>query len=138
MNRIVEKFAQLKRAGKKGFIVYIGAGDPNLDATRELALAFDKAGVDVLELGVPFSDPLADGLVNQLAAQRGLESGTTPPKVLETVAAIRKRIANSDCSLYLFQPDPQIGAEKFIRDAAQRGRGWLARARFAAGGIGQL
>ena len=80
MNRIEERFARLKREGKKGFIVYIGAGDPNLDATRRLALAFDRAGVDVLELGVPFSDPLADGLVNQLAAQRGLESGTTPPK----------------------------------------------------------
>ncbi|HEX7571424.1 MAG TPA: tryptophan synthase subunit alpha, partial [Verrucomicrobiae bacterium] len=90
MNRIVEKFAALKRAGKKGFIVYIGAGDPNLAATRDLALAFDKAGVDILELGVPFSDPLADGVVNQLAAQRGLESGTTPPKLLETVAAIRR------------------------------------------------
>src|SRR6266700_879280 len=91
MNRIIAKFAQLKSAGKKGFIVYIGAGDPNLEATRQLALAFDQSGVDVLELGVPFSDPLADGLVNQLAAQRGLESGTTPPKVLETVAAIRQQ-----------------------------------------------
>src|SRR6188768_1171125 len=90
MNRIVERFARLKREGKKAFIVYIGAGDPNLEATRQLTLAFDRAGVDVVELGVPFSDPLADGLVNQLAAQRGLESGTTPPKVLETVAAIRK------------------------------------------------
>src|SRR5882762_7167773 len=90
MNRIVERFARLKREGQKGFIVYIGAGDPNLEATRQLALAFDKLLVDVLELGVPFSDPLADGLVNQLAAQRGLESGTTPPKVLATVAAIRR------------------------------------------------
>src|SRR6476619_7445427 len=90
MNRFVLRFARLKRDGKKGFIVYIGAGDPNLEVTRELALEFDGAGVDVLELGVPFSDPLADGLVNQLAAQRGLESGTTPPKVLQTVAAIRK------------------------------------------------
>src|ERR1039457_3004771 len=90
MNRIVERFAQLKRAGQKGFIVYIGAGDPDLEATRRLALAFDQAGVDVLELGVPFSDPLADGLVNQLAAQRGLESGTTPPKLLATIAAIRQ------------------------------------------------
>ena len=54
MNRIVEKFAQLKKAGKKGFVVYIGAGDPNLEATRQLALAFDQAGVDILELGVPF------------------------------------------------------------------------------------
>src|SRR5215510_2543587 len=89
MNRIVERLARLKLAGQKGFVVYIGVGDPNLETTRELALAFDRIGVDVLELGVPFSDPLADGLVNQLAAQRGLESGTTPPKVFETVAAIR-------------------------------------------------
>src|ERR1022692_1526597 len=91
MNRIVGKFAALKRDRKKSFIVYIGAGDPNLDATRELAVAFDGAGVDVLELGVPFSDPLADGLVNQLAAQRGLASGTTPVKVLQTVGAIRQK-----------------------------------------------
>src|SRR4030081_4029762 len=90
MNRIVERFLRLKKEGKKGFIVYIGAGDPNLGATRQLAFAFDQLGVDVLELGVPFSDPLADGLVNQLAAQRGLESGATPPKVIETVRAIRQ------------------------------------------------
>lgn len=90
MNRITARFNRLKTDGQKGLVVYIGAGDPDLEATRQLALAFDKVGVDVLELGVPFSDPLADGLVNQLAAQRGLESGTTPPKVLETVAAIRK------------------------------------------------
>src|SRR5258708_39876764 len=90
MNRIEERFADLKRQGQKGFILYVGAGDPELEATQRLALAFDKLGVDVLELGVPFSDPLADGLVNQLAAQRGLESGTTPPRVVDTVAAIRK------------------------------------------------
>ena len=90
MNRIVEKFAQLKQAGKKGLVVYIGAGDPNLNATHDLTLAFDRAGVAVLELGVPFSDPLADGLVNQLAAQRGLESGTTPPKLLGTIRKIRR------------------------------------------------
>src|SRR5437870_2645084 len=90
MNRIVERFARLRSERKKGFIAYIGAGDPNLEATRQLGLAFDKLGVDVLELGVPFSDPLADGPVNQLAAQRGLESGTTPPKVLETVAQLRR------------------------------------------------
>src|ERR1043165_8629632 len=91
MNRITERFERLKREQKKGFVVYIGAGDPDLARTRELALAFDQIGVDILELGVPFSDPLADGLVNQLAAQRGLESGTTPKKVLETVVAIRSR-----------------------------------------------
>lgn len=80
MNRIVAKFAQLKAAAQKGFVVYIGAGDPHLTATRDLALAFDAAGVDVLELGVPFSDPLADGLVNQLAAQRGLDRAPRRPK----------------------------------------------------------
>ena len=121
MNRIVEKFAQLKQAGKKGLVVYIGAGDPHLEATRQLALAFDRAGVDVLELGVPFSDPLADGLVNQLAAQRGLESGTTPPKLLATVAAIRKE-SQLPIVLYLyFNLIHKIGLEKFIADCAQAG-----------------
>ena len=120
-NRIIEKFNQLKKTGKKGFIVYIGAGDPNLAATRELALAFDKAGVDVLELGVPFSDPLADGLVNQLAAQRGLESGTTPPKILETVKTIRKQ-SDVPIVLYIyFNLIHKVGMGEFIRDAARAG-----------------
>jgi tryptophan synthase alpha chain len=121
MNRIVEKFAALKKAGQKGLIVYIGAGDPNLDATRKLALAFDRVGVDVLELGVPFSDPLADGLVNQLAAQRGLESGTTPPKVLQTVAAIRKD-SQIPIVLYIyFNLIHRVGLEQFVQDAAKAG-----------------
>jgi len=121
MNRIEERFARLKRDGKKGFIVYIGAGDPNLEATRQLALAFEKAGVDVLELGVPFSDPLADGLVNQLAAQRGLESATTPPKVLETVAAIRKD-SQIPIVLYIyFNLIHRVGMDRFIADAAKAG-----------------
>src|SRR5881392_2264247 len=121
MNRIVERFLRLKKEGKKGFIVYIGAGDPNLGATRQLALAFDAAGVDVLELGVPFSDPLADGLVNQLAAQRGLESGTTPTKVLETVAAIRKE-SQIPLVLYIyFNVIHRMGLEKFVAAAAKAG-----------------
>jgi tryptophan synthase alpha chain len=121
MNRIVEKFAALKRAGKKGIIVYIGAGDPNLEATRGLALAFDRAGVDILELGVPFSDPLADGLVNQLAAQRGLESGTTPPKLMETIVAIRQQ-SQIPIVLYIyFNLIHKVGMEKFITDAAKAG-----------------
>ena len=121
MNRIVEKFAQLKRAGKKGFVVYIGAGDPNLEVTRQLALTFDRAGVDVLELGVPFSDPLADGLVNQLAAQRGLESGTTPPKLLATIAAIRKESSIPIVLYIYFNLIHRVGMEKFIADAAGAG-----------------
>ena len=121
MNRIVERFASLKKAGKKGFVVYIGAGDPDLKATHDLALAFDQAGVDVLELGVPFSDPLADGLVNQLAAQRGLESGTTPPKVLETVAAIREH-SQIPVVLYIYYNlMHRYGVDKFIRDASKAG-----------------
>src|SRR6266850_2790962 len=121
MNRIEQRFALLKREQQKGFIVYIGAGDPNLEATRQLALAFDKLGVDVLELGVPFSDPLADGLVNQLAAQRGLESGTTPPKLLETVAAIRRE-SKTPIVLYIyFNLIHKVGMEKFISAAAKAG-----------------
>ena len=121
MNRIVEKFSTLKKAGQKGLVVYIGAGDPQLEATRQLALAFDAAGVAVLELGVPFSDPLADGLVNQLAAQRGLESGTTPPKVLATVAAIRKD-SQIPIVLYIyFNLIHKIGLAKFVADAAAAG-----------------
>ena len=121
MNRIVERFARLRRDGEKGFVVYIGAGDPNLEATRQLACAFDKAGVDILELGVPFSDPLADGLVNQLAAQRGLESGTTPPRVLETVAAIRQE-SQIPVVLYIyFNLIHRVGLERFIADAARAG-----------------
>jgi tryptophan synthase alpha chain len=121
MNRIEERFARTQREGKRAFIVYIGAGDPNLDATRQLALAFDPAGVDILELGVPFSDPLADGLVNQLAAQRGLESGTTLPTLLETVAAIRKQ-SQIPIVLYIyFNLIHRVGMEKFIADAAKAG-----------------
>jgi len=121
MNRIEERFARLKKDRQKGFIVYIGAGDPDLEMTRRLALAFDKIGVDVLELGVPFSDPLADGPVNQQAAQRGLESGTTPGKVLETVAAIR-RDSQMPIVLYIyFNLIHRRGLEKFVRDAAAAG-----------------
>src|SRR5260370_14672429 len=121
MNRIEERFARLKRDGKKGFIVYIGAGEPNIEALRVLGFVFDKLGVDVLELGVPFSDPLADGLVNQLAAQRGLESGTTPPKVLESVAAIRKE-SQIPVVLYIyFNLIHKHGVERFIQDAATAG-----------------
>ncbi|MGH7942763.1 MAG: tryptophan synthase subunit alpha [Limisphaerales bacterium] len=121
MNRIVEKFNHLKKSRKKGFIVYIGAGDPDLAATLQLALAFDKAGVDVLELGVPFSDPLADGLVNQLAAQRGLASRTTPPKVLETVKSIRKESAIPIVLYIYFNLIHKVGMPEFIQDAADAG-----------------
>jgi tryptophan synthase alpha chain len=121
MNRIVGKFNQLKADGKKGLVVYIGAGDPNLPATQDLALAFDQAGVDVLELGVPFSDPLADGLVNQLAAQRGLESGTTPTRLLAMVAELRKQ-SQIPIVLYIyFNLIHKVGMNQFIADCARAG-----------------
>jgi tryptophan synthase alpha chain len=121
MNRIEQRFSGLRARGQKGLVLYIGAGDPNLQATEALALAFDQAGVDVLELGVPFSDPLADGIVNQLAAQRGLQSGTTPAGVLKTVAAIR-RASQIPIVLYVyFNLLHRVGLPQFIDDAAQAG-----------------
>ena len=121
MNRIEQRFADLKAAEKKGFIAYIGAGDPNLSATKALAVALDEAGVDILELGVPFSDPLADGLVNQLSAQRGLASGTTPRKLLECVASIREH-SQIPIVLYIyFNLIHKPGLGKFISEAAEAG-----------------
>lgn len=121
MNRIEKSFADLKASGKKGFIAYIGAGDPNLSATEKLAVALDEAGVDILELGVPFSDPLADGLVNQLSAQRGLASGTTPGKLLKCVASIRKR-SQIPIVLYIyFNLMHKPGLGNFISEAAEAG-----------------
>jgi tryptophan synthase alpha chain len=121
MNRIAERFARLRAEGRKGFIVYIGAGDPDLATTRRLAVAFEAAGVDVLELGVPFSDPLADGLVNQLAAQRGLESGTTPPKVLALVSAIRQASQLPIVLYVYYNLVHHYGPDRFIQDAAAAG-----------------
>jgi tryptophan synthase alpha chain len=121
MNRIVARFQSLRQQGKKGLVVYIGAGDPNLHATEELAVAFDQVGVDVVELGVPFSDPLADGIVNQLAAQRGLESGTTPPMVLETVRRIRTRSQVPVVLYVYFNILHRHGFQQFIADAAAAG-----------------
>ena len=121
MNRIEERFQRLKREGQKGFVVYIGAGDPDLDATHDLALAFDEIGVDVLELGVPFSDPLADGLVNQLAAQRGLDAGTTPGGVLETVARIRESSGIPIVLYIYFNLLHRRGLAEFVQAAADAG-----------------
>ena len=121
MNRIEKRFADLRAANQKGFVAYIGAGDPDLAATENLAKALDAAGVDVLELGVPFSDPLADGLVNQLAAQRGLASGTTPKGVLQSVAAIRNH-SEIPIVLYIYYNlIHQRGLMEFINAAAEAG-----------------
>lgn len=90
MNRIDRRFQALKTAGRKALVPFVTAGDPSLEATVPVLQALVAAGADVLELGVPFSDPLADGLTNQLAAQRALESGMTMAKVCELVRRIRE------------------------------------------------
>ena len=121
MNRIDRCFERLKDESKKGFIAYIGAGDPNLESTKNITLELAQSGVDIIELGVPFSDPLADGLVNQLAAQRGLQSGTTIEGVLQTVKAIREK---SDIPIVLYIYYNLIhrrGLEDFIQTAAKCG-----------------
>ncbi|MBI5396818.1 MAG: tryptophan synthase subunit alpha [Verrucomicrobia bacterium] len=121
-NRIDQRFASLRAQGRKGLVAYITAGDPDLDATKKLAAAFERAGVDVLELGVPFSDPLADGVVNQLAAERALKSGTTLHGILDTVRAIRAGGCQIPIVLFTyFNPVHRYGVEKFMRDAEAAG-----------------
>ena len=88
-------FRDLRSKNAKGLIVYLTAGDPNLDATGELLLALDRAGVDVIELGVPFSDPLADGPVIQRASERALRSGTTLRNILERLPSLAQDRARS-------------------------------------------
>ena len=120
-NRIDQCFAALRARKGKAFIAYISAGDPTLAQTVELALALERAGTDILELGVPFSDPLADGLVNQLAAQRALEAGATVPGVLDCVRQIRAR-SQIPIVLYTYlNPIFQFGFERFHREAAAAG-----------------
>jgi tryptophan synthase alpha chain len=89
MARIQDAFAQARSQGRAAFVAYLCAGDPDFDTSLAASLAVASSGADVLELGVPFSDPLADGLTNQLAAQRALESGMTSARVFELVRRIR-------------------------------------------------
>jgi tryptophan synthase alpha chain len=120
-NRIDERFARLRKEKRKGFIPYICAGDPTLKRTVDLAFALEEAGADVLELGLPFSDPLADGIVNQLAAQRSLAAGTTVRGVFDCVREIRRR-SQIPIVLYSYlNPIFQFGADKFHREAETAG-----------------
>ncbi|MBP7276232.1 MAG: tryptophan synthase subunit alpha [Kiritimatiellae bacterium] len=89
--RIDECFEELRREGRAGTVAYITAGDPTLDRTADYVLALERAGVDLVELGVPFSDPLADGPVNQESAERALRAGATPGGVIELVRGLRSR-----------------------------------------------
>jgi tryptophan synthase alpha chain len=119
--RIAKCFATLRAAGEMGIVAYITAGDPSLDATVEFVLALEEAGTDVIELGVPFSDPLADGPTIQRASERALKSGASLPKILELAGRIRK---SSQVPLVLFSyynPILQMGLEPFAAAASEAG-----------------
>src|SRR5229473_2817140 len=119
--RISKRFAELRSSGELGIIAYITAGDPSLDATAKFALALAGAGADVIELGVPFSDPLADGPTIQRASERALKAGTTLAGGLDLVGRIRQ---SSKVPLVLFSyynPILQMGLEKFASAAANAG-----------------
>ena len=121
MTRIEKRFAQLKSDGGKAFIPYITAGDPSLEITLELVLALEKAGADLIELGVPFSDPIADGPVIQRATDRALRNGVTLQKVLKLGENIRKK---SEIPLILFSyfnPLLNHGLERLAKDAVSMG-----------------
>jgi tryptophan synthase alpha chain len=119
--RISRRFAELRAAGELGLVAYITAGDPSLAATEKFVLALAQAGADVIELGVPFSDPLADGPTIQRASERALKSGATLAGILEVVRRIRR---SSDVALVLFSyynPILQMGLQKFARAANEAG-----------------
>jgi tryptophan synthase alpha chain len=119
--RISNLFAKSKEQGRKAFIAYLTAGDPSLALTTELVLALQRGGADLIELGVPFSDPIADGPVIQRASDRALRAGANLPKLLETVREIRRK---SDIPLLLFSylnPLLRYGFDNVARDVAAAG-----------------
>jgi tryptophan synthase alpha chain len=120
-NRIETRFRELREQQAKGLVVYLTAGDPTLEATGELLTALDRAGVDVIELGVPFSDPLADGPVIQRASERALQAGTTLRRILERFPRWRESVRAPIILFSYYNPILQYGLEKFARDAAQAG-----------------
>jgi tryptophan synthase alpha chain len=145
VGRIAARLAQCKAEGRPAFVAFLTAGDPSLDRTVSAALELEKAGVDVLELGVPFSDPLADGPVIQRSSERALSRGVTLARVLEVVREIRK---TSQLPLVLFSylnPLLQRGLERIAAEAAkagvdgvlvtdlppEEGQAWIAAARAA-------
>src|SRR2546421_2517152 len=123
--RISKRFAELRASGELGIVAYIVAGDPSLDASLKYVLALAEGGADFIELGVPFSDPLADGPTIQRASERALKSGTTLAGVIDLVRRIRKSTPPaSEVPLVLFSyynPILQMGLEKFASSAAAAG-----------------
>ncbi len=120
-NRIDRKFRELKARGQKAFVAYITGGDPTPERTPDLVWALERAGADIVELGIPFSDPLADGVVNQLSAQRALEAGTTPPPLLEMLQAVRPQSQIPIVLYTYFNLVYAYGIERFCLHAHQSG-----------------
>lgn len=122
MSRIDRKFAALKADGKKAFVAYIMAGDPDFDTSLELMKGLPGAGVDVIELGMPFTDPMADGPTIQLAGQRALEGGQTLDKTLAMARALRE--TDDDTPIVMmgyYNPIYSRGVDRFLADAQEAG-----------------
>ena len=119
--RIEKKFAELNKNKEKALVVYLTAGDPDLETSRRLILSLDKAGVDILEIGVPFSDPTADGPIIQAASQRALKSGVTLSSILDMIESLRNVF---DIPIVLFgyyNPIFSYGNEQFAINAKKAG-----------------
>ena len=121
MNRIEQTFKELKKNGKKALIPYIMAGDPTLDATKKYIHDLESSGADIIELGVPFSDPLADGPIIQRAAERSLQNGTTLKKVISLVKEIRKTSKVPLILMTYYNLIFKLGIEPFITNAVKAG-----------------
>ncbi len=121
MSRLGETFARLRARGERALVAYFTAGDPSLADTRRLVVEAARRGADVIELGVPFSDPLADGPVIQRAGTRALAAGATVPRVLETVAALRAEIEVPFVLMIYYNPVLAFGLKAFARTAADAG-----------------
>lgn len=120
-SRIAEIFSQLKSENRKGFVPFITAGDPDLPKTRELLLMLARNGSTVIELGVPFSDPMADGIVIQRSAERALKNNFGVAEILELVKDVRREISTPIILFGYFNPLLQYGLEKLCREARDAG-----------------
>lgn len=121
MNRIGDRFDQLTQNGGKALVTYLTAGDPNLEISESLLIAAGEAGADVLEVGIPFSDPLADGPSIQAASHRALEAGVRLPEVFELVRRVRARIETPIVLMTYYNPVQKFGLVKFAKEAAGAG-----------------
>ena len=121
MGRIEERFTALKKEGRKAFVAYLTAGDPDLEATEKLIPALEAAGVDIVEIGVPFSDPTADGPIIQAASQRALQKGATLKKILAMIVRLRRFSGIPIVLFGYYNPILNYGPEKFAADAAASG-----------------